>query len=434
MQLRSTVAFAGAILCSVSTSVVFAQSVQRAPVTPRYFWRGLGTPAGAMARSWVTSVSPDGRLIMGIQVGATTSGIFATEPWGVGRIPIQPPSGVGAPLSIAACDNAALMSGVWNSGVPFVTARTAIASGGGAWTIINDLLQPSFSNLSVGSMSADGTVFQTGVIDNATNTFKDFVYFNGNLIDINAALSASLGITVLNAIVTDVAAYRRVCVGGCRLNGVAPRAFSYDLVAQTATILPNVIGGFTEPWDASVSGDGIVTTVTWVDFFTTQSAAVRHIDNGNGVTSQILLPLGPASSPGRFVPNETGHVIAGDDPASGAVLWTDGIPTTITSLTVSAASPPAFLSLGGVSDMSAFDVVVGTGLNTAGRMEGWIARVPSKRIRSDFNRDGICQQQQDLFEFNSSFAAGNLAADWDYDTVLTPIDQALFNADWSACR
>lgn len=431
MNVRTLSALFITLLTHVGSATAIAQLTTIAPVTPRYFARSLGTPAtGLNAGSFVNSVSPDGRLLVGVRYTAPFVGTcFAAEPTEPTLFLLPALTGGTRPMSITTSNNASLLASSWTSSVPFVTPRAAISAAGGPWTVTNDLLQPLFTDVVVGAMNADGSIFAFAATD-ATNTRRHFISNNGAVIDVNAALSAGLGgVPVLLSSVTDIASSRPLCVGTCWLNGVASRGFSLDLVTGAVQILPNVVGGWTEARTASVSADGIVSTVTWIDPFAIQSAGVRYVDNGSSLTSSILVPLFPTLL-GRFIPNATGHVIAGDDPSLGATIWTDGVPIAIASIT---GTPPAFSWLAGVTDMSDRDIIVGTGSNTSGQLEGWVARVPTKVIRSDFNRDGACTPQ-DALEYNLAITSGSLAADWDGDRALTPLDQALFNADFAVCR
>lgn len=437
--------FAAALMGTVFQVAALAQTLTSAfPPAPRLFFRSVGIPAGTLPSSICAHVSSDGLLVTGIEAnGPFNRRLFATGAW-------DPPQrtllqfGPGLPFyptGIMSGNGGAVVFAQWNNFQQPLVVESGISSAGGPWTLVSNLLQPAFDQVRFDGMNADGSEFVWSGVDPATGARKAFWMLNGGVpLDIENFLPPLGGGGVATISVTNVADFRRTCVGyRTPILGGPSEAFIVDIASNTGRIIANPYppGPFGPTWEVTgvaVSGDGMTVAVNLLD---TSLDVATFVEFSNGVTNRVTLLAPPSASTGGVVAiNETGQVMTGIDPLSlQAVTWTDSVPRSIASQCAAIGFPtaPQFSSLW-VTDISARDVLVGGGFNAAGRGEGWIARLPLKRQRSDFNRDGVFSRPVEQAEYNTAFAAGNLSADWNYDGVLTPIDQTLFAADLAAGR
>ncbi|HLP82793.1 MAG TPA: hypothetical protein VK157_00450 [Phycisphaerales bacterium] len=436
--------FAAALMGTVFHAAALAQTLTAAfPPAPRFFFRGVGVPTGAQPSSGCGHVSSDGLLVTGIEAnGFMNRRMFATAAW-------DPPQrtllqfGPGLPFypsGVMAGNGGGVVFGRWDSFTQPVF-ESGLSSAGGPWTLVTNLVQPAFDQVRFDGMNADGSEFVWSGVDPATGARKAFWMLGGVVpLDLETYLPPWSGAGASLMQVTGVADFRRTCVGYRESSfGGGSEAFIVDIASGTGRIITNPYppGPFGPTWQVTgvaVSGDGLTVAVNLLD---TALDVATFVEFSNGITSRVTLLAPPSASTGGVVAiNETGQVMAGFDPISlQTVTWTDAVPRTIASQCAAIGFPiaPQFTGIF-VSDMSARDVLVGGGSNAAGQGEGWIARLPLKRQRSDFNRDGVFSRPVEQAEYNAAFAAGNLSADWNYDGILTPVDQALFASDLAAGR
>ncbi len=436
--------FAAALMGTALHSAALAQTLSPAfPLQPRFFFRSVGVPAGALPSSVCGHVSSDGLLVTGIEAnGFMNRRLFATGAWDPPQRTLLP-FGPGLPFfpeGIMASNGGSVLFAQWNNfQQPIFEA--GVSSAGGPWTFVSNVMQPLFTQVKFDGMNADGSEFVWSGIDPATGARKAFWMLTGGVpLDIESFLPPIAGGGAASITVTDVADFRRTCVGyRIPMLGGPIEAFIVDIASGMGRIIANPYppGPFGPTWQVTVvavSGDGLTVAVNLLD---TALDVATFVEFSNGVTNRVTLLAPPSASTGGVVAiNETGQVMVGHDPLSlQTVTWTDSVPRSIASQCAAIGFPiaPQFSSLW-VSDISARDVLVGGGFNAAGRGEGWIARLPLKRQRSDFNRDGVFSRPVEQAEYNTAFAAGNLSADWNYDGVLTPVDQTLFAADLAAGR
>lgn len=434
---RCTLGFLGISVAGVAWAQTAVPVAAVAP--PPSFFRTLGVPAGSQSFTTTHSVTSDGVFVFGNDFSTLlgAEGFVAFAESGP-RFRLGPLPGTIFGLgNSGANDSLTAVFGVGQSSTLSEIGGARLSAA--PWFVTNGIFSPGITDWVPTNINADGTLIAGKGVTGPGLSPTSFVLDNGVLIDVQAALSG-IG-AASDAVVTDVGAYRRVSVGTALDNGNVQRAFWLDhrtgqarFVGQPPSFPPTVIALF-----ARVSADGLTVGVSGID--TATGTFFAWIEFDNGVTRGVA-PWGPPGAATlTFIAglSDTGQTIVGNSDFGGvfgeAVVTQLNTMTTLQSeLAAAGLAISPLVNLGAVTDISARDhVVVGSGLQAGpvALTESYALRLPFFRMRSDFNRDGVFPDQQDILDFQAAQAAGNLSADWNYDGLVQPLDFTLFFNDWN---
>lgn len=434
MIIHRAARFAAKLVTLPCMAVFSVAASARAPIpmaAPVYFFQGVGVPAGANGFSSAESVTADGGFVLGVHGSLTQRTPFVVDAFPRGRRDLGPVVAGGIFADRPAASNGLGLIICSNLGP---VSDGGIRTNTSPWIQTTNLFAPTVTGLLPVAINADGTLIAThGVY--STGAQARIVFDNGAPVDMAAQISASLGLTGAVTI-HDVAAYRRISVGTVIdvMTG-AHRVFWYDHVTQQARQIAIPPFQYYPLYETTVrvSGDGLTTVVTYYDYNTSLFYIWQDFDNGVQ-SANGLLGAGTFQTQVVLGLNETGQTAVGMSNLGGngarAAIWENGTGVYLTQALASRGlSASNFSWLSKVSDISARGgVLAGVGLDPIMRAEGFVARIPVAKVRSDFNRSGLVDPS-DLSDFLTAFAAGNLSADWDYNGLLQPIDITLFSND-----